>query len=94
VRISNISGIMSTGICDKSISAPIDIKKIAANISLNGIVITLATLALFDSATNTPANCWMDDHQAIVMEQITDAAYMINKNSYHQDIKFNSRPVA
>ena len=35
--------------------APIDIKNIAANISLNGVVITLATLALFDSATNTPA---------------------------------------
>ncbi len=32
-----------------------DIKNIAANISLNGVVITLATLALFDSATNTPA---------------------------------------
>ena len=32
-----------------------DIKNIATNISLNGVVITLATLALFDSATNTPA---------------------------------------
>lgn len=55
VKISNIAGKMSKGIREKSIRAPIDIKNIAANMSLNGIVITLATLALFDSATNTPA---------------------------------------
>ena len=55
VKTSNIAGIISKGIWDKSINAPIDIKNIAANISLSGIVRTLATLALFDSATNTPA---------------------------------------
>lgn len=38
-----------------SISAPIDIKNIAANISLNGTVITLEIGELLDSATSTPA---------------------------------------
>lgn len=44
---------MKMGISDTSISAPIEIKKTAA--SLIGVVITLATLALLDSATKTPA---------------------------------------
>jgi hypothetical protein len=55
VKISSIAGIIKKGIKDTSINAPIEIKNIAANTSRIGVVITLATLALFDSATNTPA---------------------------------------
>ena len=53
IRIS--AGNMKKGTRLISISAPMDIKNIAANISLNGIVITFAIEELLDSATNTPA---------------------------------------
>ncbi len=49
------AGIIKNGISDISINAPIEIKKRAANTSRNGVVITLATGAVFDSATRTPA---------------------------------------
>src|ERR671931_1338862 len=55
VNISTIAGTIKNGMRDISISAPIDMKNKAENTSLNGIVTTLATAALFDSATNTPA---------------------------------------
>ena len=55
VKRSIIAGAMNDGISDTSIKAPIEMKNIAANTSLNGMVMTLAMLALFDSATNTPA---------------------------------------
>ena len=55
VKMSIIAGTMNKGISDIFINAPIDIKNNAENTSLNGIVTTLATVALFDSATNTPA---------------------------------------
>ena len=48
-------GTMKTGINDTSINAPIEIKNMAANSSRIGVVNTLAALALFDSAINTPA---------------------------------------
>jgi hypothetical protein len=55
VRISINAGAMKDGISDTFIKAPIEMKNIAANTSLNGMVMTLAILALLDSATNTPA---------------------------------------
>jgi hypothetical protein len=55
IRININAGTMKKGIRDTSINAPIDIKNIAANISLNGTVITRDTCALLDSAINTPA---------------------------------------
>lgn len=54
-KISSIAGIKKIGINDTSIRAPIEIKNTEANRSLIGVVITLATFALFDSATSTPA---------------------------------------
>jgi hypothetical protein len=50
-----VAGIMKIGIYDISIRASIEMKNTAANISLRGIVTILATDALLDSATNTPA---------------------------------------
>lgn len=55
VKINSTAGIMKIGINDTSINAPIEMKNTAANTSRIGVVITLATVALFDSATNTPA---------------------------------------
>src|ERR687885_65847 len=55
VKMSIIAGIMNEGITDIFINAPIEIKNIAENTSLRGIVSTLTTAALLDSATNTPA---------------------------------------
>jgi hypothetical protein len=55
VRISTNAGTINDGSSDTFIKAPIDMKNMAANTSLNGMVMTLAMLALFDSATNTPA---------------------------------------
>jgi hypothetical protein len=49
------AGTIKIGINEISIRAPIEIKNMAPNISLRGIVIILATDALLDSATNTPA---------------------------------------
>ena len=49
------AGTIKAGISDISISAPMEIKNKAANISLNGVVITLATDALLASAIRTPA---------------------------------------
>jgi hypothetical protein len=50
-----VAGIMKIGIYDISIRASIEMKNTAANIPLRGIVTILATDALLDSATNTPA---------------------------------------
>jgi hypothetical protein len=55
VNISINAGSMKKGTRLISINAPIDIKNIAAKISLNGTVITLVIGELLDSATNTPA---------------------------------------
>src|SRR5919206_320341 len=52
VKMSIIAGIMNDGIKDTFINAPIEIKNIAENTSLSGIVTTLATAALLDSATD------------------------------------------
>jgi hypothetical protein len=52
---STNAGSMKKGTRVIFISAPIDIKNIAANMSRNGTVITLAIGELLDSATNTPA---------------------------------------
>ena len=46
-----MAGIMNAGISDTFMSAPIDMKNSAANISRKGIVIILATAALLLSAT-------------------------------------------
>ena len=54
-RISTIAGTMNKGINDIFINAPIEIKNSAENTSLNGIVMTFAIAAVFDSATRTPA---------------------------------------
>ena len=54
-RMRIAAGTMKSGIRDISIRAPIEIKNIAANMSRSGIVTILATDALLDSATNTPA---------------------------------------
>ena len=50
-----MAGIMNAGISDTFMSAPIDMKNSAENISRNGIVIILATAALLLSATSTLA---------------------------------------
>ncbi len=55
VNISIIAGTMYRGRIETFINAPIDIKNRAANMSLKGIVIILATAALLLSATSTPA---------------------------------------
>ena len=55
VKMSIIAGIMNDGIKDTFINAPIETKNIAENTSLSGIVSTLTTAALLDSATNTHA---------------------------------------
>ena len=55
VSINTITGTMYNGISETFTNAPIDIKNNAENTSLNGIVITFATVALLDSATKTPA---------------------------------------
>lgn len=51
----NAAGIKKIGINEISIRAPNEIKNTAPNIILRGIVTILATDALLDSATNTPA---------------------------------------
>jgi hypothetical protein len=48
-------GIKKNGTSDMSMSAPMEIKNNAANISLKGVVITRATEELFASAIRTPA---------------------------------------
>ncbi len=55
VSINTITGTMYNGISETFTNAPIDTKNKAENTSLNGIVITFATVALLDSATKTPA---------------------------------------
>src|ERR671910_1522407 len=55
VSINTITGTMYNGISEIFTNAPIDTKNNAENTSLNGIVITFATVALLDSATKTPA---------------------------------------
>src|SRR5678815_2046675 len=55
VSINTITGTMYDGISEIFTNAPIDTKNNAENTSLNGIVITFATVALLDSATKTPA---------------------------------------
>src|SRR5918999_602674 len=54
-RMRIAAGSMNTGISEISIRAPIEIKNMAPNMSLSGIVTILAAVALLDSATNTPA---------------------------------------
>jgi hypothetical protein len=55
VSMRIMAGTMNAGISDTFMSAPIDMKNSAANISRKGIVIILATAALLLSATSTPA---------------------------------------
>jgi hypothetical protein len=54
-EMRNAAGTIKIGINEISIKAPTEIKNMAPNISLRGIVTILATDALMDSATNTPA---------------------------------------
>ena len=51
----NAAGTIKIGIGEISIKAPPEIKNMAPNIPLREIVTILATDALLDSATNTPA---------------------------------------
>jgi hypothetical protein len=51
----NAAGTIKIGINEIAIRAPTEIKNMAPNISLRGIVTILATDAFLDSATNTPA---------------------------------------
>lgn len=80
------AGTIKAGISDISISAPMEIKNKAANISLNGVVITLATDALLASAIRTPAK-----NAPVATDNPTDLARNDKKKATpRMDIKTNA----